>query len=174
MFFPASHQPRRASAEDAQEDEHPAERGAEKDRRIAVGEIQRTAQAVFTYRTQDQTQHDGGCVQIKLANEVADDAENEHDDHFHKVVVDSKRTYNAKQEDGRNQDRVGKTGDLSKHTAADETDTQHRKLNQHETGKECVGHRSVSGEELRSRLQTVNDQTAHQHSGHGFTRNTER
>lgn len=174
MFFPASHQPRRASAEDAQEDEHPAERGAEKDRRIAVGEIQRTAQAVFTDRTQDQTQHDGGCVQIKLANEVADDAENEHDDHFHKVVVDSKRTYNAKQEDGRNQDRVGKAGDLSKHTAADETDTQHRKLNQHETGKECVGHRSVSGEELRSRLQTVNDQTAHQHSGHGFTRNTER
>ena len=161
MFFPASHQPRRASAEDAQEDEHPAERGAEKDRRIAVGEIQRTAQAVFTDRTQDQTQHDGGCVQIKLADEVADDAENEHDDHFHKVVVNREGTHNTQKEDRRDQNGVGQAGDLSKHTAADKTDAEHRKLNEHKTGKECVSHRSISREELRSRLQTVNNQTAH-------------
>lgn len=50
------------------------------------GEIERTAQTVFPDRSEDQAQHDGGRVQIKLANEVADDAENEHDDHFHKVV----------------------------------------------------------------------------------------
>ena len=57
MLFPASHQPRRASTEDAQEDEHPTERGAEKDRRIAVGEIERTAQTVFPDRSEDQAQH---------------------------------------------------------------------------------------------------------------------
>ena len=161
MLFPASHQPRRASTEDAQEDEHPTERGAEKDRRIAVGEIERTAQTVFPDRSEDQAQHDGGRVQIKLANEVADDAENEHDDHFHKVVVNSERTHNAKQEDGRNQNGVGKAGNLSKHTAADETDAEHRKLYKHETGKECISHRSVSREQFRTRLQTVNNQTAH-------------
>ena len=161
MFFPASHQPRRASAEDAQEDEHPAERGAEKDRRIAVGEIERTAQTVFPDRSEDQAQHDGGRVQIKLANEVADDAENEHDDHFHKVVVNREGTHNTQKEDRRDQNGVGQAGDLSKHTAADKTDAEHRKLNEHKTGKECLSHHIHSICGPWSRLQTVNNQTAH-------------
>lgn len=114
--------------EDAQEDEHPAERGGEKDRRIAVGEIQRTAAGRFTDRTQDQTQHDGGCVQIKLANEVADDAENEHDDHFHKVVVNREGTHNTQKEDRRDQNGVGQCGRPEQTYGADKTNAEHRKL----------------------------------------------
>ena len=45
---------------------------------------------------------------------------------------------------------------------------QHEELHKHETGKEGVGHAGIGGEQLRSGLQAVNDEAAHEHCGHGL------
>ena len=83
-------------------------------------------------------------------------------------------TDDAENEDRRNQDGVGQTGDLRKTAAAQKTDTQHEELHEHKPREERVGHPRVRRKEFGPRLQTVNDKAAHQHGRHAFTGNAER
>lgn len=119
MLFPFCHEPGRSGTEDTHRDKQPAERGAEKNRRIAVAEVQRAAQTVFADRSENETENDRGSVQIELTDKVADDAEDEHDDDFDEVVMDREGAHHAEQEDRRNQDGVRQSGDLRKEAAAD-------------------------------------------------------
>lgn len=57
--------------------------------------------------------------------------------------------------------------------AAAESDEEHEELYDDEAGKEGVGHRRIFREKLRSRLEALNDEAAHEDSGDGFTRDAE-
>ena len=119
MLFPSCHEPGRSGTEDTHRDQQPAERSAEKNRRIAVAEVQRAAQTVFADRSENETEYDRGGIQIELTDKVADDAEDEHDDDFNEVVMDREGAHHTEQEDGRNQDGVRQSGDLRKEAATD-------------------------------------------------------
>ena len=96
---PLCHQVRREDAQNTHHNQHPAQGRGEEHRRIAVTQNQRTTQTVFTDRTQDETEHDGGSIQIKLTHEITDEAEDKHNDHFNEVIVDGVRAHDAQDED---------------------------------------------------------------------------
>lgn len=57
--------------------------------------------------------------------------------------------------------------------AAAEPDEEHEELYDDEAGKEGVGHRRIFREKLRSRLEALDDEAAHEDGGDGFTRDAE-
>ena len=58
---------------------------------------------------------------------------------------------------------------MREQTAASQTDHQHEELRDYETCEECVSHLRIFGEQFRTGLQTLDNQTAHEHSGYRFT-----
>lgn len=57
--------------------------------------------------------------------------------------------------------------------AAAESDEEHEELYDDEAGEEGVGHRRIFREKLRSRLEALDDEAAHEDGGDGFTRDAE-
>ena len=55
---------------------------------------------------------------------------------------------------------------MGKYAASSEADKEHEELDNDEPRKESVSHGSVLGEKLRARLETLDDETAHEHGGH--------
>ena len=58
---------------------------------------------------------------------------------------------------------------MREQTAAPQTDHQHEELRDYETCEEGIGHLRIFGEQFRTGLQTLDNQTAHEHSGYRFT-----
>ena len=79
----------------------------------------------------------------------------------------------AQHRDCRDEDSIRQAGNLRKAAAAEHTDGQHEELHEHEARKECIGHGSILGEQLRSRGKTLNDKAAHENCRDGFARDAE-
>ena len=62
---------------------------------------------------------------------------------------------------------------MGKYAASSETDEEHEELDNDEPRKEGVSHGSVLGEKFRARLETLDDEAAHEHGGHRFSRNAQ-
>ena len=168
-FLQYFHKNRREGREDAQGNQYPANGSAEQDADIVTGQGEAAAKTPFSYRTQNQRKHYRCGVQIQLPHQITEEAEQEHDTHFHKTVVDSKGPYHAQHEYAWDQNGIGQTGDMREQTAAAQTDQQHEELGNYETCKECVCHFRVLGKQLRTGLQTLNNQTAHQYGCYRFS-----
>ena len=76
--------------------------------------------------------------------------------------MDGIGAYHAEDGDGGNQNGVRQAGDLGKAPAAQKTDAQHEELDQHESGKEGIGHfRRLAHEEVGTGGQALDNQAAH-------------
>ena len=89
LLLELCHEYRGEYADDAEDDEHPAHGGCEQAAYIAVADAQRAAQALFADGSKDEREDDRRRVQIKLAHQVAEAAEDEHDDDVAQVAVDT-------------------------------------------------------------------------------------
>ena len=88
--------------------------------------------------------------------------------------MDGEGTHHTQDGHAGDQDGVGKAGDLRKAPAAQKADAQHKELDQHKAREEGVGHGRIAGKQLRSRLEALNDQSAHEHGGHGLAGDAQR
>ena len=62
---------------------------------------------------------------------------------------------------------------MGKYAATAESDDKHQELDNDKACKKSVSHGSVFREQLRSRLQSLDNQTAHENGRYRFTGNTE-
>ena len=88
--------------------------------------------------------------------------------------MDGEGTHHTQDGHAGDQDGVGKAGDLRKAPAAQKADAQHKELDQHKAREEGVGHGRIAGKQLRSRLEALNDQSAHEYGGHGLAGDAQR
>lgn len=117
-FLQHFHKKWRERGQNAHRNQYPANGSTEKDADIIAGQSKAAAQAAFPYRPQNQRQYHRRCIQIQFPHQIAEKAEQEHNAHFHKTVVNGKRTYHAQYEYAGNQDGVGQAGDVREQTAA--------------------------------------------------------
>ena len=88
--------------------------------------------------------------------------------------MDGEGTHHTQDGHAGDQNGIGKAGDLREAPAAQKADAQHKELDQHEAREKGIGHGRVAGKQLRPRLETLNDQSAHEHGGHGLTGDAQR
>ena len=63
---------------------------------------------------------------------------------------------------------------MGKNAAAAQTDQEHAELYDDKAGKEGIGHGSILGEKLRSGLEALDDEAAHENGGNGFSGDAQR
>lgn len=167
------HEDGREDTDNAEDDEYPGHGRLEENAYVAAADAERAAQTLFADGSEDESKDNGRGVQVELTHEVADKAEDQHDDNVREVLVDGVGADDTQDGDTGDEYRVGKAGYLSEAAAAQRTQSQHKELDKDEAREEGVGHARVLSEEFGSRSKTLDYKTAHENCRNRLTGDTQ-
>ena len=128
---------------DSDEDQGAGDGTLEENAHRAVGDLQRAAEFGFKLRTEHQTEHGGSHGEVAAAHHIAEQAEDQSDDHVEKVVVERVRADERENDEHCAEEVDGHAEDLDKDADTKHLQEYHEDRADEQRGKKTINHGGV-------------------------------